>query len=56
MGLRCSSSSRRSYHRVEQDDFRHSGEVFGRSGLPAVYGMGIPLGCDIPLDIGSPKL
>jgi len=56
MSLTYSSSRRRSYHRFEQDDLRHPGQDFGRSGLPAVYGMGIPLGCDIPLDFGSTKL
>jgi len=54
--LRHSPSHHRSYYRVEQDDLRYSGQDLRRSGLPAVYGMGILLGCDIPLDIGSSEL
>lgn len=56
MRFRHSLSHHRSYHRVEQDDLRHSGQDFGSPRLPAVYGMGIPLGCNIPLGVGSSEL
>lgn len=56
VSLRYSPSGHRSYYRLEQNNLRHSGKGFGCSGLLAVYGMGIPLGCNIPLDIGSAKL
>ena len=52
----CSSFHHRSYYRAEQDHLQHSGQDLESSRLSAVYGMGIPLGCDIPLDIGTPKL
>ena len=52
----CSSFRHRSYYRTEQDNFQHSGQDFESSGLPAIYGVGIPLGCDIPLDISPSKL
>ena len=48
--------SRRTYHSVEQDDLRHSGKRFRSSGLLAIHGVGIPLGCGFPLDLGPFKL
>ena len=54
--LGYSSSSHRPHYRVEQDDLRYSRQDSGCAGLPAVYGMGIPLGRGTPLGVGSSKL
>jgi len=45
----------RSYYRPEQDNLQRPEQDLESPGLPAVYGTGIPLGCDIPLDVGSSK-